>query len=186
MLNLRAGSIVNSGALTEAVFLVARGIFRSLPTGSTVQQIVWMTILRRNAGFTCALLLVSLPALGRSGNGFVASPNSAYQHRADDRRDNDRRDSRPPRNFDNGLRQGGRGGQYDDRNDHRDDHYDHRDDRGGIGPGKGALIGGAGGAVLGAVLGQSLKGSLVGGATGAGIGAIVGGIAQSNRDSHHH
>lgn len=81
--------------------------------------------------------------------------------------------------FYNGVRQGGRGGQY------YDNRYDHnRHDQGGIGPGKGALIGAAGGAALGAVFGKSLKGTLIGGAAGAGIGAVVGGIAQSNRDNN--
>lgn len=78
--------------------------------------------------------------------------------------------------FYNGVRQGGRGGQYYDNNRHRRD-------QGGIGPGKGALIGAAGGAALGAVFGKSLKGTLIGGAAGAGIGAVAGGIAQSNRDN---
>ena len=125
--------------------------------------------LKRKACFTSALLLLSLPACGQPVYG---------GHPQDHGRGNEH--SRPARNFDNGLRQGGHGGQYGDRG--REDDR-HAQNRGGIGPGKGALIGGAGGAVLGAVLGQSLKGSLVGGATGAGIGAIVGGIAQNNRDS---
>lgn len=87
--------------------------------------------------------------------------------------------------FNNGVRQGGRGGQYyNDRDRHyNDDRY--RQNQGGIGPGKGALIGGAGGAVLGAVFGGGLKGTIIGGAAGAGIGAAVGGVAQSRRDNNN-
>jgi len=87
--------------------------------------------------------------------------------------------------FNNGVRQGGRGGQYyNDRDRHyNDDRY--RQNQGGIGPGKGALIGGAGGAVLGAVFGGGLKGTIIGGAAGAGIGAAVGGVAQSKRNNNN-
>jgi hypothetical protein len=87
--------------------------------------------------------------------------------------------------WNNGVRQGGRGGQYyNDRDRHyNDDRY--RQNQGGIGPGKGALIGGAGGAVLGAVFGGGLKGTIIGGAAGAGIGAAVGGVAQSRRDNNN-
>ncbi len=87
-------------------------------------------------------------------------------------------------NFNNGVRNGGRGGHY---NDNR--RYDNRN-QGGIGPGKGALIGAGGGALLGAVFGGGLKGTIIGGAAGAGIGAVVGQAAQSKRDNnrydHHH
>jgi len=87
-------------------------------------------------------------------------------------------------NFYNGVRNGGRGGQYYDNNRHYDNH---RRDQGGIGPGKGALIGAGGGAVLGAVFGGGLKGTLIGGAAGAGIGAIVGKANQdSKRDNRYH
>ena len=121
---------------------------------------------RRTAFFTAVLLLASLPGLA--------------QQRYDGRRGHDR-DSR----FYQGVREGGRGGQYYDRR-HSNDGYDERfnERRGGIGPGKGAAIGGVGGAILGAVLGGGLKGSLIGGAAGAGIGAVVGGAAQNRRDSH--
>ena len=100
-------------------------------------------------------------------------------------------------NFNNGIRQGGRGGSYyNNRNDQRyqGNNYNHDDRRyhndnyrnqGGIGPGKGALIGGAGGAALGAVFGGGLKGTLIGGAAGAGIGAIVGKSAQNRRDDRY-
>jgi hypothetical protein len=83
----------------------------------------------------------------------------------------------------NGMRNGGRGGNY--YNDNRDRHYDYHDDhrQGGIGPGKGALIGAGGGAVLGAVFGGGLKGTIIGGAAGAGIGAVVGQAAQNKRDN---
>jgi hypothetical protein len=84
-------------------------------------------------------------------------------------------------NFNNGMRNGARGGNYYNQRDDRRYHNDHRQDQGGIGPGKGALIGGAGGAVLGAVFGGGLKGTIIGGAAGAGIGAVVGGVAQNNR-----
>jgi hypothetical protein len=88
-------------------------------------------------------------------------------------------------NFYNGVRNGGRGGQY---NDNR--HYDDRNrNQGGIGPGKGALIGAGGGAVLGALFGGGLKGTIIGGAAGAGIGAVVGKANQDNkrdnRYDHH-
>jgi hypothetical protein len=87
----------------------------------------------------------------------------------------------------NGVRNGGRGGNY---YNNRDPHYNYHDDhrQGGIGPGKGALIGGAGGAVLGAVFGGGLKGTIIGGAAGAGIGAVVGQAAQNKRDNdrYHH
>jgi hypothetical protein len=121
---------------------------------------------RRKAIFTALLLVASLPGLA--------------QQRHDDRRGNDR-DSR----FYQGVREGGRGGQYYDRR-HANDGYDERFNqrRGGIGPGQGAAIGGASGAILGALLGGGLKGSLIGGAAGAGIGAIVGEGAQNRRDSH--
>jgi len=96
----------------------------------------------------------------------VAAQNRNYQN------------NRNP-NFYNGVRNGGRGGQY---NDNR--HYDDRNrNQGGIGPGKGALIGAGGGAVLGALFGGGLKGTIIGGAAGAGIGAIVGNAAQNKRDN---
>ena len=84
----------------------------------------------------------------------------------------------------NGVRSGGRGGNY---YNGRDPHYhdDHRRDQGGIGPGKGALIGAAGGAALGAVFGGGLKGTIVGGAAGAGIGAVIGQSAQNNRENQY-
>jgi hypothetical protein len=91
--------------------------------------------------------------------------------------------------FNRGVRNGGRGGNYYDsrHDDHRNDRHDDHRDSGGIGPGKGALIGGAGGAALGAVFGRSLKGTLIGGAAGAGVGAIAGQVNQSNRnDNRHH
>ncbi len=89
-------------------------------------------------------------------------------------------------NFNNGVRYGGRGGNYYNNNDRRyhDDHY--RQNQGGIGPGKGALIGAGGGAVLGALFGGGLKGTLIGGAAGAGVGAAVGGVAQHNRDNNRY
>jgi hypothetical protein len=85
----------------------------------------------------------------------------------------------------NGVRSGGRNGNY--YNDGRDRRYDYHDDhrQGGIGPGKGALIGAGGGALLGAVFGGGLKGTIIGGAAGAGIGAVVGQAAQSKRDNHY-
>jgi hypothetical protein len=123
-------------------------------------------MLRRKAFFTAVLLLASLPGLA--------------QQRYDGSRGHDRNS-----NFYQGVREGGRGGQYYDQR-HANDGYDERFNqrRGGIGPGKGAAIGGAGGAILGAVLGGGLKGSLIGGAAGAGIGAVVGEAAQNRRDSH--
>ena len=119
------------------------------------------------------------------------------------------------RDFYNGVRDGSRGGQYDNSDQRRnagryynngqynngqynngqynnDPRYNVRDGnrnrQGGIGPGKGALIGGAGGAVLGALFGGGLKGSLIGGAAGAGIGAIVGKVHQNKvrRDNNYY
>jgi len=85
----------------------------------------------------------------------------------------------------NGMRNGGRGGNYYNDRDRRY-HDDHYRDQGGIGPGKGALIGAGGGAVLGAVFGGGLKGTIIGGAAGAGIGAVVGQAAQNNRDNRRY
>ena len=123
-------------------------------------------MLRQKAFFIAALLLASLPGLA--------------QQRYDGRRGQDRNS-----NFSQGVREGGRGGQYYDPR-HANDGYDERFNqrRGGIGPGKGAAIGGASGAILGALLGGGLKGSLIGGAAGAGIGAVVGESAQNRRDSY--
>jgi hypothetical protein len=87
--------------------------------------------------------------------------------------------------FYNGVRDGGRGGNYYNQRD-RDWDRRHRRDQGGIGPGTGALIGGAGGAVLGAALGGGLKGTIIGGAAGAGIGAVLGQANQnSKRDNRY-
>ena len=99
--------------------------------------------------------------------------------------------------FDQGLRNGGRDGDYYERNheydgyNQRNDQYyrygdrRYRDQRGGIGPGKGALIGGAGGAVLGGLLGGGLKGSIIGSAAGAGIGAALGEANQNHRRNEY-
>ena len=73
-------------------------------------------MLRRKASFTVALLFASLPA-------------PAQQYRGS-------------QNFYQGVREGGRGGQYYDSR-HANDGYDERFNQrgGGIGPGKGAAIG---------------------------------------------
>jgi len=137
---------------------------------------------------TVALLLISLPSFSQRPDDRTGGP---YQdNRDDNRRDDHRsRNDRPPSHFANGLRDGGRGGQYYDPR-HAQDGYDERyrqnngyyqQRQGGIGPGKGALIGGAGGAVLGAVFGRGLKGTIIGGAAGAGIGAAVGEANQNDR-----
>ena len=84
--------------------------------------------------------------------------------------------------FYNGVRDGGRGGNYYNQRDRRYDH-NRNQSSGGIGPGYGALIGGGGGAALGAVFGGGLKGTLIGGAAGAGIGAIVGKVHQDNKSN---
>jgi hypothetical protein len=87
--------------------------------------------------------------------------------------------------FYNGVRDGGRGGNYYNQRD-RDRDRRHRRDQGGVGPGTGALIGGAGGAVLGAALGGGLKGTIIAGAAGAGIGAVLGQANQnSKRDNRY-
>jgi hypothetical protein len=89
-------------------------------------------------------------------------------------------------NFYNGVRDGGRNGNYDDRG-RGHGNYDRDRNQGGIGPGKGALIGAGGGALLGGVLGGGLKGALIGGAAGGGIGAVIGESAQNNRrDNNYH
>lgn len=109
--------------------------------------------------------------------------------------DRDRRyegDSHNNQRFYQGVRTGGRGGQYyDPRYENRE--YNNRQydngyysNQGGIGPGKGALIGAAGGAALGAVFGRSLKGTIVGGAAGAGIGAVVGEVHQKNEQNQYY
>jgi len=104
-------------------------------------------------------------------------------------------------NFNNGVRNGGRDGNYyNDRSDRNynnggnynngrnDNRYqdDHRRDQGGIGPGKGALIGAGGGALLGAVFGGGLKGTIVGGAAGAGIGAVLGQANQNSKNNNYY
>jgi hypothetical protein len=109
------------------------------------------------------------------------------------RRDNrDNHDNRNNQTFYNGVRNGGRGGRYNDpryedrqyRNEQYNNQYNNGyPNQGGIGPGKGALIGGAGGAILGAVFGRGLKGTIIGGAAGAGIGAVVGEMHQKNQQN---
>lgn len=127
--------------------------------------------------------------------------------------DRDRRDDRDSHNnqrFYQGVRTGGRGGQYSDpryenrqynnrynsaynngaySNRYNNQQYNngyYSNQSGGIGPGKGALIGGAGGAALGAIFGRSLKGTIVGGAAGAGIGAVVGEVHQKNQQNQYY
>jgi hypothetical protein len=89
-------------------------------------------------------------------------------------------------NFNDGVRHGGHGGQYDDRHYHDDHRNDRNSNQGGIGPGKGALIGAAGGAALGAVFGGGLKGTIVGGAAGAGIGAVLGQANQNSKQNNYY
>jgi hypothetical protein len=100
---------------------------------------------------------------------FVTSilPAAAQRHRND--------------NFNNGVRNGGRGGNYYDGRYDNTRRPDYNRNQGGIGPGKGALIGAGGGAVLGALFGGGLKGTIIGGAAGAGVGAIVGKAHQDNK-----
>src|ERR1700723_3683046 len=89
------------------------------------------------------LVAVSLPTFSH-GFGQNSDRNNRGQSQ-DHRDDRSYRNSRPPSDFNKGLRDGGHGGQYyDPRHEH--DGYEQR--QGGIGPGKGALIGGAGGAIL--------------------------------------
>ena len=102
-------------------------------------------------------------------------------------------DNRGNQHFNDGFRNGARGGQYyDSRYDHsrQDDnnryYNDRRPDQGGIGPGKGALLGAGGGAVLGALFGGGLKGTIIGGAVGAGIGAVVGQANQNRRRDNYY
>jgi hypothetical protein len=136
---------------------------------------------------TATLLLISLPSFSQRPDD---RPRRDPQDNRDYNKDDHRyRNDRPPSHFNNGLRDGGRGGQYYDPR-HERDGYDeryrqdteyYRQRQGGIGPGKGALIGSAGGAVLGAIFGRGLKGTIIGGAAGAGIGAAVGEANQNNR-----
>lgn len=95
--------------------------------------------------------------------------------------------------FYRGMRDGGRGGDYNDpRYDNRryDDRYSNGNgyyqNQGGIGPGKGAAIGAAGGAALGAIFGHGLKSTIIGGAAGAGIGAAVGEVHQRNEQNQYY
>ena len=113
---------------------------------------------------------------------------------AQDRDRRDHRDRRDNQEFYNGVRGGGRGGQYNDprydnrRYNNQDSNYNngYYSNQGGIGPGKGALIGGAGGAALGAIFGRGLKGTIIGGAAGAGIGAVVGEVHQKNQRNQYY
>jgi hypothetical protein len=105
------------------------------------------------------------------------------------RNDRNNRDYSNNGQFYNGVRNGARGGQYNDPRynngnyNYNNNYYnDQQQHQGGIGPGKGALIGGGGGAILGALFGGGLKGTLIGGAAGAGIGAIVGKVHQNNQN----
>lgn len=120
---------------------------------------------------------------------FVTILPASAQYRSD-------RDHRGNPRFYNGVRNGGRGGQYyDPRYDNRNqgngyynnnDRYYRQPHQGGIGPGKGALIGGAGGAALGALFGGGLKGTIIGGAAGAGIGAAVGKAHQNHERNEYY
>jgi len=143
---------------------------------------------RRNVILTATLLVISLSSFSQRPDNRT---DGQYQ---DDRADHRDRNDRPPSHFNNGLRDGGRGGQYYDPR-HEQDGYDERyrqnngyyqQRQGWIGPGKGALIGGAGGAVLGAIFGRGLKGTIIGGAAGAGIGAAVGEANQNDRREDDH
>jgi hypothetical protein len=120
-------------------------------------------------------------------------PLPATAQYRDNRNNQDHRDNRGNQHFNDGFRNGARGGQYyDSRYDHsrQDDnnryYNDRRPDQGGIGPGKGALIGAGGGAVLGALFGGGLKGTIIGGAAGAGIGAVVGQANQNRRRDNYY
>lgn len=121
------------------------------------------------------MLLPASPAFGQYDRGQQGQYRSQYRH--DDNR-------RVPDNYYSGVRDGGRGGNYDRGSR---DHYSNSDDdryrhQGGIGPGKGAAIGAGAGAVLGALFGGGLKGAVIGGAAGAGVGAIAGQANQNSRD----
>ncbi len=107
----------------------------------------------------------------------TAFPASAQYDRRDDHH-------RVPPTYYNGVRDGGRGGQYDrgPRDNYRPGYDDRYHQQGGIGPGKGAAIGAGAGAVLGALFSGSLKGAVIGGAAGAGVGAIAG---KANQDSRN-
>jgi hypothetical protein len=130
-------------------------------------------------------LLFSLAALHISAQQYGQREDQQYSQRSRNY-DNNRR---VPNNYYGGVRDGGRGGNYDRAaNERYRDGYDDRYHQpGGIGPGKGAAIGAAGGAVLGTIFGGGLKGAVIGGAVGAGVGAAAGAANQDHRqDSYRH
>jgi hypothetical protein len=94
---------------------------------------------------------------------------------------------RVPDNYYSGVRDGGRGGNYDrgPRDNYRPGYDDRNHQPGGVGPGKGAAIGAVGGAALGVLFGGGLKGAVIGGAAGAGVGAIAGQANQNNRRDNY-
>lgn len=108
---------------------------------------------------------------------------STLHAQTDRARGEEQRGGRVGNSYYSGVREGGRGGEYDrgPRDNYRQGYDDRYHQPGGIGPGKGAAIGAAGGAVLGALFGGSLKGAVIGGAAGAGVGALAGKAAQDHR-----
>ncbi|WP_348267332.1 hypothetical protein P8936_16185 [Edaphobacter paludis] len=127
----------------------------------------------RNAILIAPLMLTMvLPLSGQNRN---------YQTNRDQNNRSQNYQTNRNSNFYNGVRNGGRGGQYNDNRRYDDRNRNH----GGIGPGKGALIGAGGGALLGALFGGGLKGTLIGGAAGAGIGAVVGKAHQDNERNNN-
>lgn len=146
-----------------------------------------------NVILSAALISATFPAIGQNYGQYPDRRDNNGQYRDNDGQYRNNRGNNTQ--FYNGVRQGGRGGQYYDQR-HANDGYDqryqqnngyYRQRQGGIGPGKGALIGGAGGAVLGALFGGGLKGSIIGGAAGAGIGAVAGKAHQDSqrRDDYY-
>lgn len=153
----------------------------------------------RSSRFRTALLaaplLFSIAALPISAQQYGQRQDQQYGQRQDQQysqRDQrygeyNRSDRRVPNNYYGGIRDGGRGGNYDrtDREHYRDGYDDRYHKPGGIGPGKGAAIGATGGAVLGAIFGGGLKGAVIGGAAGAGVGAVAGAANQNHRDDNY-
>src|SRR5258708_3766777 len=135
----------------------------------------------------CKILLIALSLAA------TILPLPATAQYRDNRNNQDHRDNRGTQHFNDGFRNGARGGQYyDSRYDHsrQDDnnryYNDRRPDQGGIGPGKGALIGAGGGAVLGALFGGGLKGTIIGGAAGASTRPVLRPAQQKNPRRHNH
>jgi len=127
---------------------------------------------------TPALLLATFPAVAQYPSQRQDNRNQYQQQQAPP-------DRRVNQNYYSGMRDGGRGGNYDrapTASYTENDTQYHQP--GGVGPGKGAAIGAGAGALLGALFGGGLKGVVIGGAVGAGVGAAAGQANQNSRNDH--